>query len=211
MESGLTAADRSDALRLGIRLELITIVWMLVECAVSIGAGVAARSVLLTAFGFDSVIELISAVVLLWRLRTEERGGDVERVEQVETRATWMSAILLALLCVYVVFTAVIGLLARVEPESSPVGICVALAAVLIMPLLARSKRNVNVRLQSAALHADIAESITCAYMAATVLGGLVANALLGVWWIEYLAALALLFWLVGETREAFEAAHGEG
>ena len=76
------------------------------------------------------------------------------------------------------------------------------------MPAL--TKRSINRQLESAALRADIAESVTCAYMAATVLVGLVLNALFGWWWAEYVAAAIFLYWLIGETREAFEAARGE-
>ncbi len=200
-------SERAEAVKLGVRLEIVTVAWMAVEAVLSIGAGLMARSVLLTAFGFDSVIELISGAVLLWRLHTEAKGGSLERVEQVEKRATRISAVLLVLLCLYVFVTVLIGLFARIQPEQSILGIAVSLAALIIMPLLARSKQQVNQRLDSAALHADIAESITCAYMAATVLVGLVANALFGLWWVEYIASVVLLYWLIGEAREAWEAA----
>jgi divalent metal cation (Fe/Co/Zn/Cd) transporter len=149
-------------------------------------------------------------VVLLWRFSIESRGSDAARIERVERRATWVSAILLALLCLYVAITVAVGLVWRVEPESSFTGILVSVGAILIMPLLARTKRGVNTRLASAALRADIAESITCAYMAATVLFGLALNAALGWWWAEYVAAIVFLYWLFGETREAFEAARGD-
>lgn len=183
---------------------------MLVEALVAVGAGVLARSVLLTAFGFDSVIELLSGGVLLWRLWAEAKGGDLERVERVEQRAIRISAFLLVLLCLYVLLTILFGLVTQLEPDQSPLGIAVSLAAVVVMPLLAHRKRQVNERLGSAALRADIDESITCAYMAATVLVGLVVDALFGLWWFEYVAAAVLLYWLAGETREALEAARGE-
>lgn len=201
---------RADAVHFGVRLELFTVGWMLVEALVAVGAGVLARSVLLTAFGFDSVIELLSGGVLLWRLWAEAKGGDLERVERVEQRAIRISAFLLVLLCLYVLLTILFGLVTRLEPDQSPLGIAVSLAAVVVMPLLARRKRQVNERLGSAALRADIDESITCAYMAATVLVGLVVDALFGLWWFEYVAAAVLLYWLAGETREALEAARGE-
>ena len=201
---------RADAVHFGVRLELFTVSWMLVEALVAVGAGVLARSVLLTAFGFDSVIELLSGGVLLWRLWAEAKGGDLERVERVEQRAIRISAFLLVLLCLYVLLTILFGLVTQLEPDQSPLGIAVSLAAVVVMPLLARRKHQVNERLGSAALRADIDESITCAYMAATVLVGLVVDALFGLWWFEYVAAAVLLYWLAGETREALEAARGE-
>ena len=199
--------SRLDALRSGIRLEIVTNVWMTLEALVAMGAGVMAGSILLIAFGADSVIELISGIVLLWRLATEATTGDTERIEKVERRATRISFVLLVLLCLYVAITTLIGVVWRAEPEGSPVGIIVSIGALIFMPLLARSKRGINQRLGSAALRADIVESITCAYMAGTVLVGLALNAALGWWWAEYVAAVVLLYWLVGETREAFEAA----
>jgi divalent metal cation (Fe/Co/Zn/Cd) transporter len=188
---------RAEAVRKGIRLEELTIAWMLIEAAVAIGAGIAALSVLLTAFGVDSVIELLSGVVLYRRLK-----GDSE---QVETRATRISAILLVLLCVYVLVSSVAGLLLRVEPSASAVGITVAAVALVAMPVLAMAKRRVNVVLQSPSLRADIAETVSCAYLAAVTLAGLVVAAVTGWWWIQYVAALVLLGWLVPETREVIE------
>jgi divalent metal cation (Fe/Co/Zn/Cd) transporter len=188
---------RADAVRKGIRLEELTIAWMLVEAAVAIGAGIAARSVLLTAFGVDSIIELISGVVLYRRLK-----GDSEKLEATATR---ISAVLLVLLCVYVVVTSLTGLLLRVEPGESLAGIAVSTVALVAMPLLARAKRRVNVVLQSPSLRADIAETVSCAYLAAVTLAGLVLAAVTGWWWIQYAAALVLLVWLVPETREALE------
>jgi divalent metal cation (Fe/Co/Zn/Cd) transporter len=183
--------------RNGIRLERLTISWMLIEAALAIGAGIAARSVLLTAFGVDSVVELLSGVVLYRRLKTDS--------EQLEATATRISAVLLVLLCVYVVVTSLTGLLLRVEPGESVVGIAVSAVALVAMPLLARAKRRVNDVLQSPSLRADIAETISCAYLAATTLAGLLIAGLTGWWWVQYAAALLLLFWLVPETREALE------
>ena len=173
--------------------------------AVSIGAGIAAGSILLTAFGLDSLIELISGGILLWRLRIESRGGDTDRVERAEHRATWIVAVTLALLCLYVFVFAIYGLIVHSKPESTLLGICISAAAVLIMPYLAVMKRRIATRINSEALSGDAVESITCAYMAGTVLIGLTLDALFGWWWVEHIASLVFLVWLVRETREAFE------
>lgn len=166
---------------------------MAVEAAVAIGAGVAARSVLLTAFGLDSVIELLSGVVVLRRL--QGKTG--------ETAATGISAILLVLLCVYVLLSSIAGLLFRLMAGESLPGIAIAAAAVVAMPLLARAKGRVNRVLASPSLRADIAETVSCAYLAAVTLAGLAASSLTGWWWVQYVAALLLLVWLVPEAREA--------
>jgi divalent metal cation (Fe/Co/Zn/Cd) transporter len=205
--AGSGLSKRTLLVRGGVRIEVVTVAWMVVEAAVSLGAGIVAGSLLLVAFGLDSVIELVSGSILLWRLSTEARGGDVKRVEQAERRATRVVAVTLVILCVYVLASAVYGLLARAKPESSLVGIAVAAAAVVVMPYLGVTKRRLASRLESAALRGDAAESFTCAYMAATVLAGLALNAVFGWWWAEDVAALVFLFWLVGETREAFEEA----
>ena len=207
---GTVMADtgvRASALRAGVRLEALTVAWMAIEAAIAIGAGVAARSVLLTAFGTDSLIELISGATLLWRLRVESRRADAGRFEAVERRATQISAVLLILLCAYVAVTSVAGVLFRIEPERSWLGIAVSAAAVVAMPWLATRKQVVNRTLQSPALRADIAETATCAYLAAVTLLGVAVAALTGWWWTEYVAAIVLLWWLVPEAREALEAA----
>lgn len=200
-------ALRTTAIRRGVRLETLTVAWMAVEAVLAIAAGIAARSVLLTAFGADSLIELLSGATLLWRLRVEAAGGDDARVVVVEKRAVWISAALLVLLCTYVALTSVAGFVYRIEPQKSWLGIAVSAAAVIVMPWLAARKRAANRIIQSSALRADIAESATCAFLAGVTLIGAAINAVTGLWWVEYLAAVALLWWLVPEAREALEAA----
>lgn len=204
-----TSAARGAAIERGVRLEVVTIAWMVAEAALAIGAGVAARSVLLTAFGFDSVIELLSGIVVWRRLNFEARGRSQDGIERMERTTARISAVLLILLCAYVVVTSLGGLLVRLKPEGSVLGIAVAAAALVVMPLLALAKTRANRDIGSASLRADIAETITCAYMAAVTLAGIALSSLLGVWWLQYVAAIALLIWLVPETREALEAATG--
>lgn len=205
-------AHRPQALRSGVRLEVFTVAWMVIEATVAIAAGLAARSVLLTAFGLDSAIELLSGATLLWRLSAEVHGSDLERIEGVERRATWVSAVLLVLLCIYLLTTSIGGLLIRLEPHESWAGLGVSVAAVIVMPLLAWQKRLANRTIGSAALRADVAETITCAYMAGATLIGVALNAIAGLWWAEYVAALALLFFIGREALEAVEAARaGKG
>lgn len=200
-------ASRAALVRTGMRIEIFTVLWMVVEAVVSIGAGVLARSALLTAFGIDSVVELVSGAILLWRLSVEARGETTEQIERAEHRAAWVVAVSLALLCVYVFATAVYGLLTRSHPDSSPSGIAISIAALVVMPGLGLTKRRLATRLDSAALRGDADSSFTCGYMAGAVLLGVGLNALFGWWWAEDIASLLFLFWLVGETREALEEA----
>ena len=111
--------DHVAAVRAGVRVEQITIGWMVVEAAVAISAGVLAHSVLLTAFGLDSVIELVTGGVLLRRLLTEMRGGNLDQVERAENRAAWITGAALILLCLYILVSALGGLLTRTEPDRS--------------------------------------------------------------------------------------------
>lgn len=207
-----TPAQRLQALRVGVCLEVFTVCWMVVEAVIAIGAGVLARSVLLTAFGLDSAIELVSGAILLWRLSAEARSSDLEQIERVEMRATQVSAALLILLCVYVLATSIAGMLTRLEPQESWAGIGISAAAVVVMPLLAWRKRVANRTIGSPALRADVAESITCAYLAGATLVGVTLSTAVGWWWAEYIAAFALLFFIGREALEALEAAReGKG
>src|SRR4051794_24615484 len=106
-----------------------------------------------------------------------------------------------------IVGTAIYGLVTHSMSGSSPVGIGISIAAVIVMPWLAITKRRTAKRIESGALRGDAATSLTCGYMAATVLVGLALNALFHWWWAEDIAALVFLFWLFQETREAFEEA----
>jgi divalent metal cation (Fe/Co/Zn/Cd) transporter len=114
------------------------------------------------------------------------------------------------LLCIYIALSSVVGIIRHIEPEQSALGLGVAASAVVLMPLLAAWKRRINRELKSAALRADIAETVACAYMATLVVAGVLLNRFLHVWWIEYAANLALLFWIGHEAKETFETARRE-
>jgi len=203
--------QRTGQLRLGVRIELVTIIWMTIEASIAIVTGFATHSVSLQGFGIDSIIELISGGVLLWRLRVEQRGGTTGVVERAERRAAWITAISLFALAVYIVGDSAFAFLTRSRPEASWWGIGLAIAATIIMPLLWRGKLRVARRIESAALKADAMCSITCAYMAITLLVGLLLNKFFGWWWADPLAALALVYFIVKEGREALhEARTGE-
>ncbi len=207
LESPRARRERAQAVQAGVHVEMVTIAWMVVEAAVAISAGLLARSVLLTAFGIDSIIELVTGGVLLWRLMTEARGGSLERVERAENRAAWVTGIGLVLLCLYVVASTILGLLAHNKADASAIGIGLSVVAVIGMPLLARRKHAIATRLNSVALRGDAACSLTCAYMAATLLVGLALNAAFHWWWADSVAALGLLYWLGSEAKEALEGA----
>jgi len=93
----IETGSQAHAARQAVRLEIVTVIWMALEAALAIGAGVAARSVVLTAFGVDSVVELLSGTVLVWRMSVEAGGAGIDRVDRVERRATMAAAVLLVL------------------------------------------------------------------------------------------------------------------
>ncbi len=204
-----TAHGAQDAMRLSdvnsaLRLEWLSLAWMAVEAVVAIGAGLAAHSLVLEAFGADSVIELLSAGVLVWRLRVELRsqGSFPERVER---RASRIGAVLLWALGAYVTVGAIRSLWMRQGQEFSAVGLAVTGAAIPIMYGLARNKLRIAARLGSRALRADAAESLTCGYLSAVVVVALLAQWLVGAWWISGVSALALVPFLLREAREAWQ------
>jgi divalent metal cation (Fe/Co/Zn/Cd) transporter len=202
---------RAGQVRLGVWIELVTIVWMVIEASVALSVGFATRSVSLQGFGLDSIVELIAGGILLWRLLIEQRGGSTERIEVAERRASWVTAMSLFALAVYIVGDSAFALVTRTQPEASWWGVGLALAAAIIMPLLWQGKLRVSKSIGSAALKADAACSVTCAYMSLTLLAGLLLNRLFGWWWADPLAALALVYFLVQEGREALhEARTGE-
>lgn len=206
-----TARARAGQLRLGIWIELLSLLWMTIEASIAIASGLVARSVSLEGFGFDSIIELLAGGVLLWRLLKEQRGGSIESVERAERRAAWITAISLFVLALYIVSDSLFALLTRSHPRTSWWGVGLAIAAAIIMPLLWQGKLRVAKRIGSAALKADAACSVTCAYMSYTLLVGLLLNTFFGLWWADSLAALALVYFIVREGREALhEARTGE-
>ena len=205
------ASTRKRQVRAGIWIELATIVWMTIEASVAITLGFATRSVSLQGFGMDSIIELIAGGILLWRLLVEQRGGSNARIEQAERRASWVTAISLFALAVYIVGGSALSLVMGTRPESSWWGVGLAVAAAIGMPLLWQSKLRIAKRIESRALKADAACSVTCAYMSLTLLAGLLLNRFFGWWWADPLAALGLVYFLIQEGREALhEARTGE-
>src|SRR5438552_14962650 len=199
--------ERSADVRLALLLTHITIGWMTIEGAAALLLGWASKSLLLEAFGIDSVIELFSAAVLLWRLRVEAGGSATsERVSLVEDRAARLVGYSLYALVAYVLLNSGYGLLiARriTDTHESVWGIVIGAVAKIGMPILAGYKLKVAARLNSRALRADAIESITCGYLSIVLMIGLAATRLLGWWWLDSAAALALIPFLIKEARAA--------
>lgn len=204
-------SERKPLLRTAFRLEVITITWMVIEAVAAIGAGIAAGSLLLVAFGIDSGIELTSAIVVFRRFRFElnqRLESDLRNARDVERKTARITGYLLLLLSGYVIVQAVLGLVTRHSAETSPVGIAVAIIAALGMPVLAKAKLRLADKIDSRSLHADAMETLTCGYLSWILLIGLVLNALTSWWWIDSVASLAIIPLLI---REGWEALSPDG
>lgn len=187
------------ALRSGRRLEYLTLAWNVLEGVASVGVGLLAGSTALVGFGADSFIESASGAVLLWRLQ------DGEDHALREERALKLVGASFFLLAAYVAFEAGRSLLMREPPDASWIGIVIAALSLVVMPWLARKKRQVAGKLDSRALHADSRQTDLCAYLSAILLGGLLLNALLGWWWADPVAALIMVPIIGHEGMEAWE------
>ena len=202
--SGVT--HRNQLIERAFRLEYLTICWMAVESTVAVWGGIRSNSTSLTAFGLDSVIELASAGVLIWRLRVELRKGETFAEHAEETARRIAGGLLLAL-AVYVFVSAAWKLWTQAGETLSWPGLAVTAAAIPAMYFLARAKLSVAEELGSGALRADAVEAITCGWLSFAVLAGLALEALTGAWWADAAASLAVLWLLV---REGLEAWRGE-
>jgi divalent metal cation (Fe/Co/Zn/Cd) transporter len=187
----------AEVLQRVIWIQMLTLGWMSVEAIVSLGAAWAAHSPALLGFGGDSAVELLSAAVVLRRFYSRSRG------EHAEKQAARIAGGLLFLLAGFVALTSILMLLGRVEARPSPIGITLLILAAVIMPWLARRKRQLSIATASAALRADAVESSVCGYLALIALTGLAINAVWSVRWADPVSALALLPLIVWEGWEA--------
>jgi divalent metal cation (Fe/Co/Zn/Cd) transporter len=190
-----------------LRLEYLTLGWEVIEAAVALAAASVSGSVALLGFGIDSVAELASATILVWRLKSEQRGRGVADLERIDRRARRMVAASLFVLAGYVTFDAITALLAGTKPGSSIAGIAITAISMLVMWWLGRAKRSAAASLSSGALFSDAFQATACFWLCLITLTGLALNMALGWWWADPVAALAMVYFIV---REGFAAWRGE-
>jgi divalent metal cation (Fe/Co/Zn/Cd) transporter len=195
--------QRQRLIRQAFRLEWLSVGWLAVEAVVAVASGVAAHSISLTVFGLDSMIELTSAGVLIWRLSSGLRFRR-EVSEKAERIARQSCGGLLFALAAYVVAAAAWSLSQGEGQEFSWPGLTVAVLAIPIMLVLARRKRVLARQLGSRALRADAAEAVACIWLSFVVVVGIVAQLAFGAWWIDAVTSLAIVWFLVREGREAW-------
>jgi divalent metal cation (Fe/Co/Zn/Cd) transporter len=199
----VTTTRRDLLVKQGLWLAALTVTWNIIEAVVAIGSGIAAGSLALLAFGFDSIIEVLSAWVVVWQFRGERRGGYDEARERQALKAI---AVTFFVLATYVGFEATRDLLiVDTQADQSPVGIMLAALSLVVMPALAHAKRRTASELGSPTLRADAQETLLCAWLSAALLAGLALHAALGWWWADSLAALTIAGLAAKEGREAWQ------
>lgn len=188
--------------RIGLWLVVVTMAYNIVEATIALWIGTESHSIALVGFGLDSIIETVAAGLLLWRLAVEARGADRETVERTEHRVHQFVGVTFVLLAVYVTVQASWTLWKLEPPRESVIGIVLAVASLVIMPLVSWGKLRAAREIRSAALRAEAKETLACSYLSFTLLLGLAANAIAGWWWADPIAALLMVPWLAKEGRE---------
>jgi divalent metal cation (Fe/Co/Zn/Cd) transporter len=197
--AALDTTERSNLAARARLLSWLSLGWMTVEGAVGVVAGFVAGSVALVGFGIDSAIEGLASVIVIWRFT-----GARTHSEAAERRAQQLVAVSFFLLAPYIAQEAIRNLAGTHRPETSWVGIGLSISSLIVMPVLGRAKQRLGVRLGSAATSGEGAQNLLCAYMAAGVLLGLVANAALGWWWLDPVIGLGIAVVAVQEGIEAW-------
>jgi divalent metal cation (Fe/Co/Zn/Cd) transporter len=187
----------------GLLLEYVTVGYNIVEAVVSIVFGHIANSIALIGFGLDSIVESLSGMVLIWRLRQHGKISEKEE-EEIEKKATKFVAITFFMLGFYVLFQSVKKLVAKEIPDPSLPGIIIAIASLGIMPILAWQKFNVGKQIQSQALIADSKETLACFFLSVALLLGLGSNYVFGFWQADPIVGLIIVAFLFREGREAW-------
>lgn len=194
--------DRISLLRRALRINQFLVAYNVAEAVVSVGAGILAGSIALVGFGLDSVIETAAAAILIWRLRSELRGGPDVETCRPERRALLFVGVTFLGLAAYVTIESVLHLVHRDAPSRSIVGLAVAGLSLLLMPTLGFWKLRLARALDSRALRADGIETLVCGYLSLALLLGLGLSAGLGWWWADAAAALAMVPLMLKEGVE---------
>jgi divalent metal cation (Fe/Co/Zn/Cd) transporter len=201
--SQVVLTERKLLTRTGKRLEYFTIAWNTLEAAVALVAGAIAGSISLIGFGIDSFIEVTSGATLLWRLSVDANNEERERNERTSLRIVGACFVALS---GYIAYEAIADLSAHRSPEHSIAGIVLAIASLIVMPLLSRAKRRIGKSLNSAAMQADAKQTEFCSYLSAILLTGLLLNAVFGLWWTDPIAALLMVPIILQEGIKGFRA-----
>ena len=197
--------NKIDYVKKSLQIEYLSTIWMTFEFIIGFYSGIKAGSILLIAFGLDSFLEIISGNTLIWRLKKEFNNAPAEQIKNAERKSSLIVGSVLLLLSVYVVAVSLFNLVNHQAADTSISGISIAIASVLLMPYFTLKKRSLGKSISSDALIEDGMCNITCAYMAGTVLLGAILTALFGLWWVDSIAALILVYFIASEGLESFK------
>jgi divalent metal cation (Fe/Co/Zn/Cd) transporter len=182
------------------RLSWLSLAYMAAEGVVAVTAAILAGSVALLGFGLDSVIEALASIIVVWRFT-----GTRTLSHTAERRAQKVVAVTYFLLAPYIAADAIRTLVTAEHPATTWPGVAVSAASLVVMPLLGTAKQGIGTRLSSAAVRGEGTENLICAYLAAAVLAGLLANTALGWWWLDPAIALVIAAMAIREGRETWE------
>lgn len=185
----------------GLLLEYFTVGYNIIEAVIAIVLGGIANSAALIGFGLDSIVESLSGSVLIWRL-SKGRTLNKEDEEKIERKARKFVAVTFFVLGFYVLVRSLTSLIASEVPNESLGGIFLAIASLIIMPILAKAKIKVGKQINSLALIADAKETLACAFLSAALLAGLTANYFFGFWQADPIAGLIIVYYLIKEGLE---------
>jgi divalent metal cation (Fe/Co/Zn/Cd) transporter len=185
----------------GRKLEYFTMVWNALEAGLAVYAGIAARSVSMVGFGADSFIEVISGGAVLWRMSITHEDPRRERRERIALRIV---AVCLMAVAGYIALESSLDLMHKQKPETSKLGIVLTSLSIVVMPLLSKYKKKVGENLRSPAMSADARQTQFSLYLSIIVLAGLAANAWLGWWWADPVAALLMVPLIAKEGWDNF-------
>lgn len=197
----------SELVKRALLVEKLSTAWMIVEAAVGLVAGIAGHALSLVVFGLNSVLELIAGVIVYAQLRGKPLRETSPHSEERERKALWAVGLTLWLLCLYVIANALLALRHHRAPEKTLVGLAVALAALIITPLLASAKLRLGREIPNRALVADAKETMACGWLSIVVVFGVGLDTSLGWWWADSAAALAMIPFLVREGGDALRLA----
>jgi divalent metal cation (Fe/Co/Zn/Cd) transporter len=189
--------------RTALRLEYFTVVYNIAEALTSIFFGVAASSIALVGFGLDSIVESLSGLILIWRLKHHDSYSR-EDEERIEKNAQRFVAATFFVLGIYVLYESVSKLVTHDISQPSPIGIIIAITSTIVMPVLAWRKQVIGTAIGSKALIADSKETITCAFLSVALLVGLGANYLFGFWQADPLVGFIIVIFLFREGYEGW-------
>lgn len=185
-------------------LGCFTVIYNIVEAALSILFGKIANSIALIGFGLDSVVESLSGAVMIWRFSQHNKISEEEE-KTIENKAVKFVSFTFFLLGFYVLFQSIKKLLLKEIPDASLPGIIIAIVSIVVMPVLAWQKYKTGKQIKSNALIADSKETIVCSFLSLSLLIGLGLNYILGLWYADPIVGLIIVIYLFKEGKEILE------